>query len=122
MSVALGVSHAMRTRRIFVCGLSGPDNIFPQYFIKGTIFRKKKSYLTENVCLDLLYNFAKNISHYKKNSTRYDKNLYRSSCKVPIILVRFLKNLNFLEMCSKNTQISNFIKIRPVEAELFHVD
>jgi hypothetical protein len=40
-----------------------------------------------------------NISHSKKNLVRY-----------------------FLKILSKNTQISNSIKIRPVGAELFHAD
>ena len=31
-------------------------------------------------------------------------------------------NLNFLNKFSKNTQIPNFMKIRPVGAQLFHVD
>jgi hypothetical protein len=31
-------------------------------------------------------------------------------------------NLNFLGGFSKNTKISEFIKIRPVGAELFHAD
>jgi len=30
--------------------------------------------------------------------------------------------LNFLDRFSKNNQISNFTKIRPVGAELFHAD
>ena len=30
--------------------------------------------------------------------------------------------MNFLHRFSKNPQISNFMKIRPVEAELFHAD
>jgi hypothetical protein len=38
------------------------------------------------------------------------------------ILVRFERNLNFLDSFPENIQISNFIKIRPVGAELFHVD
>jgi hypothetical protein len=49
-------------------------------------------------------------------------NVYRSSCTVAIILVRFLWNLNFLDRFSKNVQISNFMKIHSVEVELFHAD
>jgi len=30
--------------------------------------------------------------------------------------------LNFIDRSSKNTQISNFIKIGPAEADLFHAD
>jgi hypothetical protein len=45
-----------------------------------------------------------------------------SSCKVPVILVIFKRSLNFHDRCSEHTQISNFMKIRPVEAEGFDVD
>jgi hypothetical protein len=37
-------------------------------------------------------------------------------------LVRSESNLQFLDKFSKRAQISNLIKIRPVEAELFHAD
>ena len=47
-------------------------------------------------------------------------NVYWSSCKGPVILVQFSCNLNFLDIFSKN--ISNFVKIRPVRAELFLAD
>jgi hypothetical protein len=42
--------------------------------------------------------------------------------KVPVILGRFQRNVNFLEIF-ENTEIIEFHKqIRPVEAELFHAD
>ena len=42
--------------------------------------------------------------------------------KYPLFSSDFNKNLNFLDRFSENTQISNFMKIRPVEAELFHAN
>ena len=47
-------------------------------------------------------------------------NVKTFSCKVPVILVTFLKNLNFLGKFSKNSPIPNGIKIRPVGVEFFH--
>jgi len=47
-------------------------------------------------------------------------NVHRSSCKLSVIFVRF--NLNFLDRFSKDIQISYFMKIRPVGAELFRAE
>jgi hypothetical protein len=38
----------------------------------------------------------------------------------PLFLLDFKLNLNFLDTFSKNTEISNFMNILPVGAELFH--
>ena len=40
----------------------------------------------------------------------------------PLLLSDFNETLNFLDRCSKNTQISNFMKICPLVAELFQKD
>jgi len=45
-----------------------------------------------------------------------------SACKVPDTLVTFQGHLHFLDRFLKIPQISNFIKIRPVGAELLHVN
>ena len=50
------------------------------------------------------------------------KNVYWSSFKVLFILVQLLRNTNFLDRFSTNTQISNLMNICPVGPQLFHVD
>jgi hypothetical protein len=45
-----------------------------------------------------------------------------ASCQVTVIFVRFESNLYFLGRVSKNAIISNFMKIRPVGAEVFHAE
>ena len=57
--------------------------------------------------------FVWNISLSKKSFARHDHiyiYIYISSCKVFVFLVRFKWNLNFLERCYKNNQISKFWK------------
>jgi len=48
--------------------------------------------------------------------------VYGPSYKVPIIFSHFNKVFHFLYKFSKGTTVSNFMKIRPAEAELFHAD
>jgi hypothetical protein len=48
--------------------------------------------------------------------------LHRSSRKAPVIPVRVQIDVNFLDRISKNSQISNFMKICPIWAELFNAN
>ena len=45
--------------------------------------------------------------------------VHRSSCKMSVTLARFQSNVIFLDRFWNNRKISNFMKIRPVGAELF---
>ena len=96
-------------------------NILTHYLISATTFGGK---VTERkMCVWILSTtFVINISHSKKKWARYDQNVHTSSCKVPVIIARFQWNFYFLERFSKNTQTSNFMKIRLVGAELCHAD
>ena len=109
----------------------------------------RKNVVDNNMCVMVLSKmFLCNISQSKKKLTSVVINIYCSSSKVPVILVSLKENLNFLERLSKNsnikfhtnlssrsppnfelsrkifknTQISNFIKIRPVGVQLFHAE
>jgi len=73
--------------------------------------------------VDFLYNFRlKHVSFQEGLKQDIIKNEYRSSCNVPVIIVRFKLNSNILDKFSKNTEIQNFMKIPPVGEELFHAD
>jgi hypothetical protein len=103
------MQHAMPMRHIVSGGLSG-STLFSTLSHKWHDFRKKL--LIYNVCFYFLYAFVWNISHSKKNERYIIKKIFWPSCKIPVILVRFYWKLNFLDRLSKNTQISNFMKIR----------
>ena len=104
---------------IVICGLSG-STIFCHIISNGTNFGKK--ILIKKMCFDFLLNLVWNFSHSKKNLARYDHKcilvLMQSSCYTCVFLIQ----LGFFKKFSKNNSISNFIKIRPMGAELFYVD
>jgi len=114
VSVHLNIQHAKRTCRIILSSMACPGlPNFPRYFIKGTIVGKNYKWVF-GFSLQILCETFLVLTRIKGDIII---NAYRSSCKVPAILSIFSSNLNYLNGFSKNTQISNFMKIRPVGAE-----
>ena len=87
------------------------------YLINATIAGKKTKAIAHKMCLIFSTTFVWNISHYKKNWTRYYKNIPWTSCTVTVVL-----KLDFLYRFFFNLNISNFMKIRPLGGELVHSD
>ena len=94
-------------------------HILPHYLTNGTIFENK---LLNIKCV--FWFFLQLLSGtfliIRRSERDMIKIIYWSSCKVPVILVRFKWNLSLSDRFSKNIQIWNFIKIRLVGEELLH--
>jgi hypothetical protein len=90
VSVALGIQHAKRMRRIIFSSVAGPA---VQYFHTPSHKRpnfRKENYCTQNARLDFFYNFVRKIFLiFKKKSARYYHKCVPGFCKVPVIPVRF---------------------------------
>ena len=96
-----------------------PYSIFLHYLINGTI----KKNLFNIKCFVFIFSttFVWNISHSKNNWARYDQ-----KCMMVFVwgtlFCQILMKLEFSHMFPKYTRIPNFMKIRPVGADLFHAD
>ena len=93
--------------------------IFPHYLINGTIFGKITEY---KMCVLSLSKLLSETFIILRSIQQNIINPQPPSCKVSVFLVKFKRNLNFLDIFSKHTQMSNFMTIRPVGAEFFHAD
>jgi hypothetical protein len=119
--VALGIQHVTRMRHIFTVACPAV-----QYF--STLSQERHDFrktVTENKMCVLTFSttFIWNISYSKKTWAQYNKKVCIGlHIKYPL----FLSGFSEIWICStgfrKNAQISNFMKIRTVEAELHHED
>jgi hypothetical protein len=100
----------MRLRHI-VMGPARLYILFPYYLINGTVF--VESYGTIKCVWIFSTTFVCSPSHSQKKWAR--------NVKCPLFFSDFNETRIFLDILSKNTQISNFMKIRPV-SELFLAD
>jgi len=88
VSVALGTQHAMHVRHILIFALPRSTKYFPTLSHKRYDFREK---VTEHkICVSILFtNMSETFLILWRTEQDMIKNLYRSSCKVPVIFVRF---------------------------------
>ena len=69
-----------------------------------------------------LLTFFRKIPFSTKTWVRYVHKRITAFMQTTVIFVKFGRKLNsFISFC-KNTEISNFMKIRPIGAKLFHAD
>jgi hypothetical protein len=106
VSVALVIQHAKRMRRII---LSSVACLALPYF--STLSHKrhdfrKKFLNTKCVFWFFLQPLSQTFLILRRIQRDIIIKVHRSSCKVPVIIVRFKWNFNFLDTLSKNTQIS----------------
>ena len=96
-------------------------DVFPHYFTDGTIFGKQLLNI-KPVFWFYLRVLSETFIILRGIQRDAVINVHWSPCKVLVILVRVQYVLTFLDRLSKNTQIPNLIKVRPVGAVLFHAD
>jgi hypothetical protein len=108
---------------IVICGLSGSTIFYSKLFHKRHDFRGVGEWLNTK-CVFWFFLQVLSEIFLILSRTEWDIiiKLLRSPFIVPVILVRFYWNLNFLNIFSKNTEISNFMKILLVGAKFFHAD
>jgi hypothetical protein len=113
--VALGIQHTRRMRPIVICGLPRSTKLYHFIFKKSHDFREKK------MCISIFsIKFVCYILFSKKNWARYDQNVYWSPCKLPVIFSDFNEIWIFSgQIFSRNSQVSNLMKIGRVGAEFF---
>jgi hypothetical protein len=94
-----------------MCNLSGSST--PFHITSQTQRCPENCYWTLNVRFSSKISVW-DISHSKRNSARH-----YHKCTYVCIVVKYL---DFLVTFSKNSQLSNFTKMRPMGVELFHAD
>ena len=126
MCLAVGIQHAMRMGHIVICGQ--PPSLALHYFStshKRHDFRRKKK-VTEHRMTKCVFSFPHNFclkrfSFWEELSEIWPKMNIGLHVRYPLFLSDFNDTWSFSTIFWR-ILISNFMKIRPVGAELFHED
>jgi len=93
---------------------------FPIYLKNEIIF--EKFYWTQNVCFDFVYNVCQKHFSLKEGVTEIRWKMYSGLLAKYISCPILIKFIFLTDFQKKNAQIPNFMKNRPVGAELFHAN
>jgi len=96
-------------------------NIF-RHYLKNTRFSKPKIYWTQNVFWFSLQLVSETFLILRRTQQDSQKCKLGVHVKFSLFLSYHNETLIFFDIFSKNPQISNSMKIRPVGAQLFHED
>ena len=111
----------MRMRHIVNCGMSHSIIFFHITTYTARLSRKKKKLLNTKCLFWYSIQFVFETFFILRKTERDRSKMYIGfHVKNPFSLPDF--NETFLDNFSKNTKISNFVKIHPVEDELYHAD
>jgi len=119
------MQNAVRMRHIAMCGLSGSTIFFAHYLKKKLhdFGGGKKSYRTQNVCFDFLYNFC--LKHFSLLG-ELSETCSKMSTGLHVKYTLFLPCFNEIWILStgfrKNAQVSNFTTIRLMGVKLLQAD
>jgi hypothetical protein len=118
--VALVNQHANACAMLF-CHLCPAwlYHIYPHHFINGTIFGKK---LLNIKCAFIFPTFGRNVSHSTNNSATHYHNCTPAFTQSSRYSSQISIKLEYFQTDFLDSQMSNFIKIRPVGAQLFHAE
>jgi len=106
---------------IVTCGLSGSD-IFFHIFSQIAGFSEKKNYGTWNVFWFAVQLLSEMFLILRRTQWDTVTDYTGLHVKYPLFSSDFNESWIFSTKFSKNVQILNLMKIRPVGAELFHAD
>jgi hypothetical protein len=96
-------------------------HILPHYLINVTIY-EGKNLEPENCALLFSTTLVWKFYHLRRIQRYIVINVFRYSCKVPVIFIRFKRYLNFVDSFqTKSPRTWIFINIHQVGAVLFHV-